>query len=161
MTPTLIRQRRLHERRLERKHSGVLVVSEDPAFIERVRGTVTELGIRVIACLGPTASPCFLDESGVCPLAAGVSIALIDAPPGGSFRYHWRQVPAAEYAERLQRAHPDTFVVVSSRDDCSPGPTGEIAVLHPETALLLLRWGLPSAPAEVESEAAQTRGGGW
>ena len=84
MTPALTRPRRVREQRSQHKHSGVLVVSEDQAFIERVRATVTELGIRLIACLGPTASPCLLDETGVCPLAAGASIALIDAPPGGS-----------------------------------------------------------------------------
>ena len=161
MTRALARQRKTPERRVEPKKSGVLVVSEDPAFIERVRATVTESGLRLIACLGPTASPCFLDDSGVCPLAAGASIALVDAPPGGSFRYHWHQVPAAEYAEKLQRAHPGTFVVVSSRDDSSPGPTGEIAVLHPETALLLLRWGLPTAPAEPAQVTSPARGGGW
>lgn len=135
--------RRLQERGRARKRSGVLVVSEDPSFIQRVRETVSEMGVRVIACLGPAASPCFLDDTGMCPLAAGVSVVLVDAPPGGAFRYHWHEIGAADYAERLQRAHPGTFVIVSSSGDTFPGPTGEIAVLQPETALLLLRWGLP------------------
>lgn len=158
--PSTATGRRWSRGRLERKRSGVLVVSEDPAFIERVRGMVDQLGIRVIACLGPAASPCFLEDSGVCPLADGVSVVLVHSPPGGTFRYHWRQIPAAEYAQRLQTAHPGTFVILSSRDEDCSGPTGEIAVLHPETALLFLRWGLPAVPTQAPTGALPTTGGG-
>lgn len=160
MTPVAAARRR-QVRGLARKRSGVLVVSENPDFIERVRETVSELGVRVIACLGPAASPCFLDDTGTCPLAAGVSVVLVDAPPDGAFRYYWHAVGAADYAERLQRAHPGTFVIVSSRGDTSPGPTGEIAVLQPETALLLLRWGLPEPFPKAHGTRAADRGGGW
>lgn len=66
----------------------------------------------VVACLGPAASPCFLDEKGSCPLAARSATVMVDAPESGVFRYHLTEIPAADYAERLQTAHPQTHVML-------------------------------------------------
>lgn len=60
---------------------------------------VENMATRVIACLGPTASPCFLEDEGMCPLVAGSAIVLVDAPFDGSFRRYWKQITAGEYAE--------------------------------------------------------------
>jgi hypothetical protein len=116
----------------------VLVVSEDPHFIERVRDlTLAERG-RAVACLGPAASPCFLDESEYCPLASKSRTIIVDAPAGGSFRGCSGEIPAGSYAERVQRAHSDAYVLLIATPTFL-GPTGEgIVVGDRDEALELL-----------------------
>lgn len=138
----------------------VLVVSEDPFFIEAVRTLVVTEGGRVVACLGPAASPCILDQKDVCPLAAGSAIAIVDAPPEGVFRYHWKEISAGHYAERLQAAHPQTYVLLSATDAGVNGPTGEVAVTVGRVETLhLLQWVLRSIAIERSSNGS-SRGGG-
>ena len=52
----------------------VLVVSEDPLYIDSVRSVAAPEGASVIACLGPAASPCILDEKAICSLAERKSV---------------------------------------------------------------------------------------
>ncbi|MGI8708921.1 MAG: hypothetical protein ACR2LG_12095 [Actinomycetota bacterium] len=139
----------------------VLVVSEDPCFIERARAIVGTEGGRLIACLGPTASPCILDEKLVCPLAARTAVALVDAPAGGVFRHHWREIPAGDYAVRLQRAHPQTFVILSVLAVGQAGPTGEVAVGEGrDEALQQLVWLLRALAIARSRKGLLTRRGG-
>lgn len=140
----------------------VLVVSEDPFFIERARALIGSEGGRVVACLGPTASPCILDEKLVCPLAARAAVALVDAPAGGVFRHHWKEMPAGDYAARLQRAHPQTFVLLCVAAVGQAGPTGEVHVGEGrDEALRQLVWLLRTNAIARASEGSLTRNGGW
>lgn len=116
----------------------VLVVSEDPFYIESVRSVAAPGGGRVIACLGPAASPCILDEKAICSLAETSNVVLVDSPPSGSFCSPLREISAGDYAERLQRAHPHTCVVLVDAAAASVGPTGEVAVVGDRTESLHL-----------------------
>ena len=119
----------------------VLVVSEDPLYIESVRSVAAPKGACVVACLGPAASPCILDEKAICSLAETSSIVFVDSPPSGAFRGHRGEIPAGDYAERLQRSHPHTHVVLVDAVAGSVGPTGEVAVVGDRAeSLHLLRW---------------------
>lgn len=123
----------------------VLVVSEDPFYIGSVRSVAAPEGGRVIACLGPAASPCILDEKALCPLAETSIVALVDSPPGGTFRGYLKESSAGGYAERLQRSHPHTYVVLVDVAAGSVGPTGEVAVVRDRAeSLHLLKWILRS-----------------
>lgn len=115
-------ERPLSERR-------ILVVSEDPFFIEHVRELVEFEGGRVIACLGPAASPCILDRKAVCPLAATSSVVIVDSPPAGAFRYHLTGIAAGDYAARLQRAQADSYVILIAHPGSLIGPTGDVTVV--------------------------------
>ena len=124
----------------------VLVVTEDPDLIAQVRAIAEAEGARVIACLGPAASPCFLDDKGLCPLAATCRVVIVESPAQGSFKYHLTDIPAGAYAERLQRAHPETYVVLIPAVGALAGPTGEVAaVASREESLHLLSWILRAA----------------
>lgn len=90
----------------------VLVVSEDPFFVESVRAVAELVGGTVVACMGPAASPCALDEEAICPLVARSSIVMVDPPPSGAFRYHMTHISAHDYAARIRGAHPHTHVLV-------------------------------------------------
>ena len=123
----------------------ILVVSEDAFFIEDARDKVGAEGGQVIACLGPAASPCELDREPMCPLAAGCGFVLVDAPPSGAFRYHDRDLQAGTYAERLQRAHPDSYVILIAPNLAEVGRTGEVAPVTRRTdALNIITWILRS-----------------
>ncbi len=119
----------------------VLVVSEDPFYIGSVRSVAAPEGGRVIACLGPAASPCILDEKAICPLVENSSVVFVDSPPSGSFRGQLKEISAGDYAERLQRSHPHTYVVLVGAAAGSFGPTGEVAVVGDRAeSLHLLKW---------------------
>jgi hypothetical protein len=110
---------------------------------------------RSIACLGPAAGPCFLDERGSCPLAAGATVLVVDAPVGGSFKCHLYDMPAGEYTERLQRAHPQCYVLLVAGRGWV-GPTGEVAVANDRDDALQLLTSVLRAPT-IERAA---QGGG-
>ena len=123
----------------------ILVVSEDAFFIEEVRGNLEAEGAVVIACLGPAASPCVLERDDACPLAEGCGFVLVDAPPSGVFRYHDRDLPAGTYAERVQRAHPSTYVILIAPVHARVGTTGEVApVSRRADAVNIVTWILRS-----------------
>jgi len=106
--------------------SRVLLVTEDPFFIEEARVVLEGAGARVISCLGPAHTACNLYARGSCPLAQRSSMALVDSPAGGDFRYHATAISSGEYAEDLQRSHPDTHVLICGAAIGSAGPTGEV-----------------------------------
>lgn len=110
----------------ERKHD-VLVVSESPEFVAEAHKALRPSGARVIACLGPAQAPCYLDDEGSCPLAGHCAVVFVDSPPSGVFTCHSLQVQAGAYAERLQRAHPKTLVLLAGAPVGTSGPTGEVA----------------------------------
>ena len=119
----------------------VLVVTEDPSFIADIRAVAEAERARVIACLGPAASPCFLDTLGRCPLAASCRVVVVESPPSGSFKYRLKDIPAGEYAERLQRVHPNTHVLFIPSSTALSGPTGEVAVVADRSeSVRLLPW---------------------
>lgn len=104
---------------------AVLVVSEDPSFIESVRDLCRCSGGQVAACLGPSQSPCLMDVKGTCVLAEHADVILVDSPRTGVFGGRWGTLPAGAHAEKLAARHPDAFVVLAA---CSgtAGPTGEV-----------------------------------
>lgn len=106
--------------------STVLVVSEDPVLIHRASETLGPSGVRVTGCLGPAHSRCKLEDRSSCPLAEHAEVALVDSPSSGVFTCHWKVIQAGDYAERLQRAHPDCTVVLCGAPEGSTGPTGEV-----------------------------------
>lgn len=136
----------------------VVIVSEDPAFIEEVRGELEDASTKIVACLGPTASPCHLDDKQACPLVGRSQIVLIDAPAGGYFRRHWKQVAAWDYADRLQKAHPLSLVVLATNGGDFRGGGEEVVVRQRETALLFLKWALPAFGGCDSSGAVPARG---
>lgn len=116
----------------------VLVVSEDPNFIERASVVLETLGARVIGCLGPANAACELFRQGSCALVAHSAAVLVDAPEGGRFRSSQVGVQAGSYAEELKRRHPATQVFLCGIDDTA-GPTGEVmCVPDREDGLYLL-----------------------
>lgn len=126
-----------------RKHD-VLIVSESPEFLAEAHKALRPQGGRVIACLGPAQAPCFLDDRGSCPLAGHCAVVLVDSPPSGVFHHHWLEIPVGIYSERLQRAHPETLVLLVGAPVGSSGPTGEVAgVLDRASALDIVRSLLP------------------
>lgn len=158
---TVVSDRGLRPTDEARHPPRVLVVSEDPFFFDAVRTLVATEGGRVIACLGPAASPCILDRKDVCPLAAGSAIAIVDAPPDGVFRYHWKEISAGEYAERLQAAHQETYVLLSATEAGVTGPTGEVAVTVDRVETLhLLQWVLRAIALERTTKGSSRGGGG-
>ena len=88
---------------------AVLVVSEDPQLIHHAFSTLRPYGMKVVGCLGPARGPCKLETDGTCPLALHCSVVLVDSPNSGSFRFHEKAVPVADYAAELAQCHPDTF----------------------------------------------------
>lgn len=127
----------------------ILVVSEDAFFIEEVKEKIGAEGGNVIACLGPATSPCVLEREDACPLAEGCGFVLVDAPEDGVFRYHSRDLPAGTYAERVQRAHPSSYVILIAPPDARVGTTGEVApVGRRSDALNIVTWILRSDAAE-------------
>jgi hypothetical protein len=105
----------------------ILVVSEDPFFIEEANAVLSCAGARVVGCLGPAHTDCDLCVKGSCAFASSVAVVLVDSPRSGTFRYHTVGIPAGEYAEALQRHHPETHVMLCGAPVGSAGPTGEIA----------------------------------
>lgn len=108
--------------------SRILVVSEDPFFVEEARAVLEWTGASVVSCLGPAHARCDLYFKGSCPLARRARIALVDAPTSGRFRYHGNDIQAGRYAEDLQRAHSRTHVFLCGAPLGASGPTGEVAV---------------------------------
>lgn len=120
----------------------LLVVSEDPEFVERVRDRCRPSGARVVACLGPSQSPCLMDVKESCGLAANAEVVLVDSPPTGVFGGCWGTIPAGSYAEKLAARHPSTFVILVAPVGLA-GPTGEVtSVSSRERALDLVGWTL-------------------
>jgi methyl coenzyme M reductase subunit C len=95
----------------------VLVVTEDPAFIQEVR---SELGgaAAVVACLGQ--GHCAMKQRGTCSLAAGADYVLVDVPAGGAFHDHHKGIAGITYAERLAETHPDSSVALCMADAPQP-----------------------------------------
>lgn len=119
----------------------ILLVTEDPYFIQEANAVLSWSGAKVTSCLGPAHTECELDRRGRCPLAARADMTLVDSPAGGRFRYHTADVGAGEYAERLQRAHPRDHVVLCGAPEGCAGPTGEVATVttHREALYVLTR----------------------
>jgi len=111
----------------------LLVVTEDPVFLEAVRGRLNSFD--VVACMGPAQRSCLMERDGVCGLARRSDLALVDSPVTGEFFDHYHGIPAISYAERLAEAHPDTEVVL-----CDASRHGEIpnAFLSRDTAMQLI-----------------------
>jgi hypothetical protein len=111
----------------------VLVVTEDPDFLEVVRERLDTFD--VVACMGPAQRSCLMDRDGVCGLAQRSDLVLVDSPVTGEFFDHYHGIPAISYAERLAGAHPDTEVVL-----CDPVRHGEVpnAFLSRDAALHLI-----------------------
>jgi len=97
----------------------MLLVTEDPSFIDDVRDAI---GVThdVVTCLGPAQVGCLMESRGTCPLVSRSAIALVDSPPTGDFFDHYRGIPSILYAERLARAHPGTEVLM-----CNPAAQRE------------------------------------
>lgn len=118
----------------------ILVVTEDPRFMERVRYRYREDGFKVVACLGPSQSSCLMDTNGTCGLVEHSSVVLVDSPRSGVFGGRWGTIPAGTYAEKLASRHPDAFVVLSAALGTA-GPTGEVATVRDRgAALCLIDW---------------------
>ena len=111
----------------------VLVITEDPAFLEETRERLRSL--EVVACMGPAQRSCLMERDGVCALAQRSDVALVDSPITGQFFDHYRGIPSISYAERLAEAHPDTAVIL-----CDPVRHGRVpsAFLSREAALNLI-----------------------
>lgn len=119
----------------------ILVVTEDPFFIEEVRDRFRPTGSKVMACLGPSQSPCLMEVSGTCTLAEHSSIVVVDSPRSGVFAGRWGMIPAGTYAEKLSQRHPDSFVILAGAPVGLAGATGEVAsVRHRAAALDLISW---------------------
>ncbi|HYI46451.1 MAG TPA: hypothetical protein VE174_13420 [Actinomycetota bacterium] len=116
----------------------VLLVTEDPFFIEEARGVLELAGARVVSCLGPAHTACNLYARGSCPLAQRSDIALVDSSAEGEFRYHSTAIPSGEYAEGLQRNHPGAHVLLCGAAIGSAGPTGEVATTEDRQQALLV-----------------------
>ena len=117
---------------------AVLIVSEDPFFIEEARRSLRPDGHRVVGCLGPSHSSCPLLERGTCPLAEHADFVLVDSPESGEFRYHAFDITAGKYAETLQDHHAATRVLLSGAPVGHSGPTGEVICTEDRTQALSL-----------------------
>lgn len=128
----------------ERSIRRVLIVSEDAALLHRATQALKAVGVQASGCLGPAHSHCFLEDHRLCPLATHVDVAIVDSPPAGSFNCHWKEIGAGDYAESLQRAHPDCKVILCGAPEGGSGATGEV-LLAPTTqsALALVLTSLP------------------
>jgi hypothetical protein len=121
---------------------GVLLVTEDPFFIEEARSALGSDGIRMVACLGPAHSSCPLLEHGSCSIAEHVGVVLVDSPSTGAFSHHAFSIAAGEYAETLQSHHPSSRVLLSGAPVGHSGPTGEVICTEDRTQSLSLIRGL-------------------
>jgi hypothetical protein len=119
----------------------ILLVTEDPYFIQETTAVLEWSGAKVISCLGPAHTDCYLYDKGSCPLARSVDIALVDSPQDGEFRYHATEIAAGAYAESLQRGHPQTHVVLCGAPEGFSGPTGEVGLVadHRQALFVLTR----------------------
>jgi hypothetical protein len=97
----------------------VLVVTEDPTFIQEVR---SELGgeAAVVACLGPGQGHCAMEHRGTCSLAAGADYVLVDVPAGGTFHDHYKGIAGISYAEKLAETHLGSAVALCMDDAPDP-----------------------------------------
>jgi hypothetical protein len=128
--------------------NDILVVSEDPAFIVRVQEMLRDNGVEVRGCLGPANNPCALKLEGVCPLAQGADVVIVDSPRSGSFLYEWASMPAGDYAERLARTYPSVPVILCGAPEGSSGGVGEVTNVENRAAAVDFLLGLLD-PAEV------------
>jgi hypothetical protein len=126
LSTTMGRQRIEGATMTKRSTRRVLIVSEDADWMHRATRELKEEGIETSGCLGPAHSHCFLEDHRPCPLAAHVEVAIVDSPPEGSFTCHLKDVGAGDYAESLQRAHPDCRVILCGAPEGAAGATGEI-----------------------------------
>lgn len=97
--------------RAERRRS-ILIVTEDPVFLDDAWRVLHDSAHVVRGCLGPAHARCDLYEHGYCPLADAADTVIVDAPENGAFTSRGRVVGAAAYAARLSLACPDTRVVL-------------------------------------------------
>jgi hypothetical protein len=135
---------------VEPETRSVLVVSEDPGFIIEVQERFQPLGVKVVGCLGPAASPCQLEYRRNCSLADHSSMVIVDAPRSGVFGRRWNVLPAGAYAERLAAAHPDTFVVLCGAPDGTSGPSGDVTHVSSRAAAKeLIAWSMVPVPQSV------------
>jgi len=120
----------------KRSVSDLLVVSEEPGFIVRMQELLRHDGVEVRGCLGPANNPCSLKLEGICPLAQGADLVLVDSPRSGSFIYEWASMPAGDYAERLSHAHPGRPVILCGAPVGSSGAVGEVTHIENRAAAL-------------------------
>ena len=127
----------------------VLVVSEDPGFVVRVQELLRPDHVEVRGCLGPANNPCALKLEGVCPLAEGADVVIVDSPRSGSFLYEWASMPAGDYAERLARAYPEVPIILCGAPEGRSGAVGEVTHVRDRAAavdfLLALLGAVPAA----------------
>ena len=132
----------------------VLIVSEDPEFLERARSEFLDAGIWTIACLGPAGSPCLLDLKGFCSIARHALAALVDAPPTGVFQRRGDRIGAGSYAERLASLHPELFVVLAGASTADAGPSPNVAHARDKevaVSLITTLWGSRSDQPQMSA----------
>ena len=129
--------------------NDVLVVSEDPGFIVRTQESLRPDGVEVRGCLGPANNPCSLRLEGVCPLAEGADVVIVDSPRSGSFLYEWASMPAGDYAERLARTYPGAPVILCGAPEGSSGAVGEVTHVANRAAAIDFLFALIGAVAAV------------
>lgn len=142
------------------QRTEVLIVSEDPAFLERARSEFLEVGIWTVACLGPAGSPCLLDTNGFCSIARHALAALVDSPRTGVFEMGDDRIGAGTYAERLAEIHPDLFVVLVG-DSADAGPSPDVAHARDRDiaiSLITSLWGDRSERSKMAGAGAKGEG---
>jgi hypothetical protein len=111
------------------RHSiDIVMVSESPEHIVAAQEAIRPLGLRLVGCLGPAQSPCYLSTQERCPLVDHATAVLVDSPATGRFVRHWHDIPAGTYAEGLASLHPDTQVILCGVPEGSGGTTGDVTV---------------------------------
>ena len=139
----------------------VLVVSEDPYFLDEASIVLGYDGVRVVGCLGPAHTACELYVNGSCPLTMHSDVVLVDSPKSGEFRYRLEAVPAGKYAEDLQRRHVGAHVLLCGAPIGRSGPTGEVSVLEDRReALFIITRFLRTVRAQQLEDSGATTGGG-
>jgi hypothetical protein len=130
--------------------TSILVVSEDPFFLDAVHGDLTALGGRVTGCMGPAQSVCELLEHGYCPLADHADVVIVDTPATGAFARGRVSIPAGTYAQRLAERHPCSLVLLSGAREGAVGATGEaVPVADRDAALSAARYAVMAGTIDL------------
>jgi hypothetical protein len=113
-----------------------MVVTQDPAFMASAQLIMRAQGEQAVWCL---------DSPDPSWLPAEVGIAIVDAPPSGSFASPgaWPpgpgdEVPVAHFADELADRHPGLMVVMCNVPEGAGGPSGGVACVDRQGALDLL-----------------------
>lgn len=130
--------------------TSVLVVSEDPFFVDAVHGDLSALGGRVVGCMGPAQSVCELYEHGYCPLADHADVVIVDTPATGTFSRGSISIPAGTYAGKLSERHPGSLVLLSGAREGFVGATGEaVPVADRDAALSAARYAVMAGTIDL------------